>query len=170
MRGCDEKFHALVCAATYNNNESILREIPCFCVCRTTTMSTNDTFSAQIYANTTSTKWWLLTNPALIRPMIYSRYVPTNKLHKTSQLRMISHDLKIKLGRHRRPVVPREERLCICGSIETENHFLFECHLYYHVRCKYDIRINELSQVLDETFTSDYVNDLFHCRKIFIGT
>ena len=125
----------------------------------------------QISANTLLHRFYMSyvqLNPALTRPTMYSRYVPTTKLHKTSQLRMISHDLKIEVGRHRRPVVPKEERLCVCGSVESETHFLFECQMYYHIRCKYNISVNELSKVLDETFTCDYVNDLFNCRKIFM--
>ena len=111
---------------------------------------------------------YLTTNPTLTRPKIYSKYVPTVKLHKTTQLRLVSHNLQIELGRHRRPVVLREERLCTCGAVETECHFLFECMQYYHIRCKYNLNINELSEVLDDTFTCDYVNELFNCRETFL--
>ena len=111
---------------------------------------------------------YLATNPTLTRPKIYSKYVPTVKLHKTTQLRLVSHNLQIELGRHRRPVVLREERLCTCGAVETEYHFLFECLQYYHIKCKYNLNINELSEVLDDTFTCDYVNELFNCRETFL--
>ena len=110
---------------------------------------------------------YLQLNPNLVRPSIYSGYVPTSKLHNTSQLRMISHSLKIETGRHKRPVVAREKRLCVCGNIPTEEHFLFECHLYYHIRCKYNIQGYELNNIMDETFTCDYVNEIIKCRKIF---
>ena len=111
---------------------------------------------------------YVTTNPTLTRPKIYSKYVPTVKLHKTTQLRLVSHNLQIELGRHRRPVVLREERLCTCGAVETECHFLFECMQYYHIRCKYNLNINELSEVLDDTFTCDYVDELFNCRGTFL--
>ena len=79
---------------------------------------------------------------------------------------MISHNLEIELGRHKKPVTPKEQRLCLCGDIETENHFLFECQMYYHIRCKYNVNGFELSEVLDEAFTCDYVDELFECRKV----
>ena len=109
---------------------------------------------------------YLELNPTLARPAMYSIYVPTTKLHKTSQLRMISHNLEIELWRHKKPVTPKEQRLCLCGDIETENHFLFECQMYYHIRCKYNVNGFELSEVLDEAFTCDYVDELFECRKV----
>ena len=115
---------------------------------------------------------YLEINPTLDRPILYSSHFPTAKIHKTTQLRMISHSLQIELGRHKRPVVPHSERLCVCGCIETEPHFLFDCQLYYHIRCRYNIdkRTNRLNQVLDTNFTCDYINDLYDCRKIFMGT
>ena len=113
---------------------------------------------------------YLELNPNLIRSTIYSTYIPTIKLHHTTQLRMISHHLRIETGRHKRPVLPRKERLCICGSVETEYHFLFECHMYYHIRAKYSIHDYNLGNALNESFTCDYVHDLIQCRKIFIST
>ena len=47
-----------------------------------------------------------------------------------TKLRTSDHDLEIERGRHHRPVVPRENRLCkFCNNnqIEDESHFIFEC-------------------------------------------
>ena len=44
-----------------------------------------------------------------------------------------NHKLCIESGRHRRPVLPREERICaVCknNEIEDEAHMLFSCTLY----------------------------------------
>ena len=41
-----------------------------------------------------------------------------------------NHDLLIEKGRHSKPKIPREERICnLCNSneIEDEIHFLFHC-------------------------------------------
>ena len=51
----------------------------------------------------------------------------------TTKLRTSDHNLAIEKGRHSRPVVPRENRLCeFChlNSIETELHFLSDCPAY----------------------------------------
>ena len=50
-----------------------------------------------------------------------------------TKLRTSDHDLEIERGRHHRPVVPRENRLCkFCNNnqIEDETHFIFECTQY----------------------------------------
>ena len=90
---------------------------------------------------------YIKVNPTLRRPEIYDHFVPTFKLHNTTRIRMISHSLQIELGRHHRPVIPSEERLCVCREVETEEHFTLHCNLYSHIRHKYDINDeNELPQ------------------------
>ena len=107
-------------------------------------------------------------HPTLRRPQIYDSIVPTFKLHNATRIRMISHSLQIELGRHRRPIIPSEERLCVCGEVETEKHFTQHCHLYTHIRHKYDINDElELPHILDTRYTHDYITELNDCREIF---
>ena len=88
-------------------------------------------------------------------------------LFKT-QIRMISHNLQIELGRHRRPHIPNEERLCTCGDIETEEHYLKQCNQYTHIRHKHGIHQNtELSHIMDCNTTYDYITELYNCREIY---
>ena len=114
---------------------------------------------------------YLALNPTLERPSIYSTPTPTYKLHNASRLRMIRHELEIEMGRHRRPTVPLNERQCVCGEVETEQHFLETCRQYSHIRRSYNIgedtRANEL---LNCEFTCDFTTELLECRKIFLGT
>ena len=46
--------------------------------------------------------------------------------------RLSDHCLVIEMGRHKRPLVPREERYCpFCTStVESEIHFLTQCSAY----------------------------------------
>ena len=73
-------------------------------------------------------------NPTLSRPNIYNNYC---------------HNLQIELGRHKRPRIPKEERLCLCGDMETEQH-LTTCIKYKHLSDKYhiyeDITMNLIQQ------------------------
>ena len=111
---------------------------------------------------------YIVLNPTLRRPEIYDNYVPTYKLHHTTRLRMISHSLQIELGRHKRPVIPSDERLCACGEVETEKHFTQHCNLYTHIRQKYAINDElELPHILNTHFTHDYITELHDCRDIF---
>ena len=63
----------------------------------------------------------------------------------TTKLRTSDHNLAIEKGRHSRPVVPREKRLCeFCNlnSVETELHFLSDCSAYS------DLRVTFLSKIM----------------------
>ena len=52
-------------------------------------------------------------------------------LRAMSRLRTSYHPLKIKTGRHCKPPLPRENRLCsVCNVIEDEEHFLVSCKKY----------------------------------------
>ena len=54
-----------------------------------------------------------------------------------------NHKLCIESGRHRRPVLPREERICaVCknNEIEDEAHMLFSCTLYSTLREQFLIK------------------------------
>lgn len=50
---------------------------------------------------------------------------------------LIAHNLRIKTGRWSR--LPREERLCPCGEIQTERHIIENCRLSQEVRLKFSL-------------------------------
>ena len=84
---------------------------------------------------------------------------------------MISHCLEIELERQKRPKTPESERLCKCGEVETEDHFLRKCNMYTHIRHKYDIvHETELSYILDNNSTYNYITELHECREIYANT
>ena len=57
-----------------------------------------------------------------------------NRKHRVSmaKFRLSDHCLMIEKGRHRRPIIPRDQRFCpFCpGQIEDETHFLTQCGGY----------------------------------------
>ena len=105
-------------------------------------------------------------NPSLSRPDIYNHYSPVHKLQCVTRLRTVAHDLAIETGRHHQQRVPREERLCSCGEVEDETHFVLRCHHYSHIRQKYFGQDVVLEEALDCESTIDYVHELFEYRKI----
>ena len=78
-----------------------------------------------------------------------------------------NHKLCIKSGRHRRPVLPREERICaVCknNEIEEETHILFSCTLYNTLREQF---LTKQQHILNTTFDNyDYwLNILFTTKN-----
>ena len=52
-----------------------------------------------------------------------------------TRFRLSCHTLEIEMGRHHRPPIPAEERLCdTCEVLEDEFHFLFHCQKYIKER------------------------------------
>ena len=67
-----------------------------------------------------------------------------------------NHNLCIEVGRHCKPKVPREERLCkVCvqNEIEDEIHLLFHCTKYEYIRKQF---LAKQSQILNLTSFDDY--------------
>lgn len=78
----------------------------------------------------------LTVNPMYTRACV----VPEPARIATTQLRLSSHRLRIETGRWSR--VPREDRLCDCGRIQTEEHILLFCPLTLPVRDMYPFILN----------------------------
>jgi len=60
--------------------------------------------------------------------------------HALSKLRLSSHPLLIEQGRHHRPQIQRQNRLCsLCNTrdIEDEFHFVLKCSVYHELRTQY---------------------------------
>ena len=48
-----------------------------------------------------------------------------------------NHKLRIETGRHSKPKIPREQRICqLCevNKVEDEHHFILECQAYEEIR------------------------------------
>ena len=53
-----------------------------------------------------------------------------------SKLRLGILPIRIETARFSRPVIPEQERVCYCGSleVESESHVLFNCKKYQNLR------------------------------------
>ena len=62
----------------------------------------------------------------------YKLFKSTSKSEKSfTKLRRSDHNLMIEEGRRKRPMLPRNERLCnTCKKLNDEIHFLIECDKY----------------------------------------
>ena len=94
--------------------------------------------------NNTGSKFrtYMNINPELSPHQIYSytgNYYESRRIIFT-RLRLSSHGLAIERGRWSR--TPRDNRLCVCGQIQTEEHIICECivsadirHMYPNEQC-----------------------------------
>ena len=80
----------------------------------------------------------------------------------------MSHNLEIERARHTQHHVPQDQRLCSCGVMEDEQHFVLSCHHYTHIREKYDLQRLPLPQQLDDIDTPDFIYELFRCRDLYL--
>ena len=74
-------------------------------------------------------------NPELSVNNVYRQIKPYVSEHHRVQftrLRLVSHNLRIETGRWAR--LPRDERLCVCGQVQTERHVLESCDLTKTIR------------------------------------
>ena len=97
----------------------------------------NDISNRIQMADTTRRTTYLEINPTLsVHPLYNSDRIPEYCRISFTRMRLSSHYLKIETGRWSR--IPREERLCQCGELQTEKHVLLECPLLQYLRLIYD--------------------------------
>ena len=68
---------------------------------------------------------------------VYLDKLQADKFRKSlCRLRLASHRLEIETGRWTKPIkTPLEDRKCkLCGRLEDEYHFVFECSLYLELK------------------------------------
>ena len=62
-------------------------------------------------------------------------FIPEYLRLSFSRVRLSAHRLKVETGRWAR--IPRDHRLCACGSVQDEEHVMQYCPLVQHIRVKY---------------------------------
>ena len=73
----------------------------------------------------------------------------------------------VETGRHFHVVIPRDQRLCSCGEMEDEIHFILHCPHYSHIRKKYFDSETSISVMLDNSVTPDFIQELTKLRKLY---
>ena len=70
-----------------------------------------------------------------------------------TKLRASNHVLGVETGRHRRIIVPFEERICnqcnLC-DVEDETHFVLKCEKYSTKRCNFKRKIENIIPSFDQ--------------------
>ena len=88
-----------------------------------------------------------------------------------SRTRCSNHPLAIEKGRHKNPIIPREERLCeLCDTmeIEDEDHFLLRCTSYSYIRDHYQMSqqtVPEMLNMEDQNHLAQFLSSAFELRQ-----
>ena len=88
-----------------------------------------------------------------------------------SRTRCSNHPLAIEKGRHKNPIIPREERLCeLCYTmeIEEEDHFLLRCTSYSYIRDHYQMNqqtVPEMLNMEDQNHLAQFLSSAFELRQ-----
>ena len=89
-------------------------------------------------------------------------YIPDYKRQALTRIRLMSHNLKIELGRWSR--IPRELRICVCteNQVQDEEHVLLHCPLSTHIRVKYpNLDYSDIVNLLNEGNPIDLCNFVY---------
>ena len=95
-------------------------------------------------------------------------YITDYKRQAFSRMRLMSHSLKIELGRWNR--IPRELRLCICTDnyVQDEEHVLLSCSLTSHIRMKYlNLNYTDIVSLLNEGNPVDICNYVYEIVEYY---
>ena len=110
---------------------------------------------------------YLEINPELSVFPLYSKQIPEYARISATRLRLSSHNLRIETGRWAR--IQREDRLCSCGNLQTEEHVLLYCERTAALRSELPIMssFNNAQQVLSFTFPEHNTNVsvCLYCQK-----
>ena len=93
---------------------------------------------------------------------VYSEKSNIPEYHRVSftRLRLCSHNLMIERGRWSR--IRREDRKCVCGAIQTEQHVLLECPVTQDIR-----NVSQLDTfVIPELFTNEKKLMCKYCHDV----
>ena len=119
-------------------------------------------------SESTRKQTYLSINPFLSVCPIYTSntFIPEVARIAVSRLRLSSHYLRIETGRWSR--IPRENRLCQCGEVQTEHHVLIECPLSETLRTQYPVvkqyaNISDLLSFIDSNISQDIAR---FCTKV----
>lgn len=93
-------------------------------------------------------------NPTMnVHPIyITHMFIPDYKREAFKRLRLMSHNLKVEVGRWSR--TPPEERICQCDEIhiQTEKHVLIDCPLTAPCRERYPmLSFSGIKELFDES-------------------
>ena len=105
-------------------------------------------------SNTSRCNVYKIINPTFKVHDVYNRKHAINDLQRISftRFRVSGHSLAVETGRWNRRGrgrLPLEERLCVCGSVQTEKHVVEDCPNTQHFRDFYGIHtLNDLFLVL----------------------
>ena len=96
-------------------------------------------------------------NPNLLTPSYQGIMFELERIHITL-FRSGSHNLFIETGRFSFPRVPRELRICSCGSgIQTLRHVLMECPIVAQKSISFNITFTSMSEFLTWSKLHDYL-------------
>ena len=104
-------------------------------------------------------------NPDFSVHYVYKERHTINEVHRLSftRFRVSGHSLVVETGRWNRRGrgrLPLEERLCVCGLVQTERHVVEHCPLTQHIRDMY--QLSRMEQLFGEQFSPEKSCQITH--------
>ena len=110
-------------------------------------------------------------NPAMSVHQIYrtNEFIEDYKRESFTRLRLMSHNLRIEVGRWSR--TPAAQRVCQCDDehVQTEQHFMIECSISAHYRQRFAmLSFTNIKSLLEENIhVSELCNYIHKVLSIY---
>ena len=115
----------------------------------------------------TKSKTYVSINPELSVWPAYNRSViPEYQRVSVTRFRVSSHNLAIETGRWTR--TPREKRLCLCGTVQTEEHVVCFCPRTAELRAKYPLNYTSVAAVVNDDDITAVASFIPKCINLFV--
>ena len=111
----------------------------------------------------------LCNDKSIIKTSVQQHNFSWHLKRSLTKFRIGDHHLRIETGRHVRPKLPPEERICFCcntGCVEDEIHFLVTCPAFLNIREKYNI----LPNLNDNSNNEEHFVSLLNSTDITISS
>ena len=121
--------------------------------------------SSLVNSDSSRRKTYVEINPSFVIPSVYKTHYKINESHRISfsRFRVSGHNLACETGRWNRRGrgrLPLDERVCVCGCVQTEFHVVEHCPNTQHLRQTYGF--NTMPELLCGNLPPDIMCKIVH--------
>jgi hypothetical protein len=106
---------------------------------------------------------YLAVNTELTVNLVYVSDAAEHERHSFTRFRLGSHRMHYETGRWAR--IPADQRMCLCGQVQNQGHFLLHCDRTSQLRDELNIQADISNDIFDWTLI-DALTAFTYCHEI----